>query len=147
MGRWLGDLITALSRVHEAGLVHADIKPANLLFRDTQDVVLTDFGICQLVGASAVAGTPGYIAPERLDGAAAHPRDDVYALGRVIEDVLAVVESDDSCRGDSAAVGEIAVFGPLASACLSGADQRPANAAELIELLRRKRGRAGADRQ
>ncbi len=132
---WLVEVARALAHIHAAGFVHADIKPANLLFRD-DTVVLTDFGICRRAGASAVAGTPGYIAPERLDGADAHYRDDVYALGRVIEDVLALVEQDDHWRDQPAAAQEIERFGRVASACLSGPGQRPESATEVLALLR-----------
>ena len=77
------DLASALQAVHAAGLLHRDVKAQNVM-RDAQGrVVLMDFGAGDEHDArgEGLAGTPAYLAPEVLDGAAASQRSDVYALG------------------------------------------------------------------
>jgi serine/threonine-protein kinase len=79
-----GQVAAALAAAHADGLVHRDIKPANVMV--TQDgVKVVDFGIAAVAGPAdpddEVLGTPAYLAPERLTGAAVEPASDVYALG------------------------------------------------------------------
>jgi serine/threonine-protein kinase len=136
LGRWLPRLLGALERVHAAGLVHGDLKPANVLFRSLGDPLLGDFGICLPRGAESLAGTPGYLSPERLAGAAADPRDDVYALGRIIEDVLAARE-DAELTGEllSRTSDDARMWARLALACLAPGAERPPHATALATLL------------
>ncbi len=83
-----------LAAVHEAGLVHRDVKPANVMLSPT-GAKLVDFGISvpasteQPIATDTIVGTPAYIAPERLTGAPARPPSDVYALGLTIYRALA----------------------------------------------------------
>jgi len=86
---------SGLHAAHLAGLVHRDVKPANLLLAPGGIVKITDFGIAHAADSAAVTrtgqliGTPGYLAPERVMGAPATPASDLYALGVVAYECLA----------------------------------------------------------
>ncbi len=127
-GRWARPLARALARVHAAGYVHADLKPANVLLRQGGDAALGDFGIARAVDTRGEGGSPGYVSPERLAGRASHVRDDVYAYGRVLEDVLHQLESRAIVAPDAEP------FRALALRCLGPDADRPADAAELVRL-------------
>lgn len=84
----------ALETAHQAGIVHRDVKPGNLMVRANGTLVLTDFGISRselagLTGTGTVLGTASYISPEQAAGQVATPASDVYALGVVAYQCLA----------------------------------------------------------
>jgi hypothetical protein len=91
-------LAQALQAVHDAGLVHRDVKPSNVLVRDIggrDHAYLTDFGIAKapaapdsLTRTGSVIGTPGYLSPEQIRGQQPGPRSDLYALGCVMFEAL-----------------------------------------------------------
>ncbi|PKV87362.1 serine/threonine-protein kinase [Streptomyces sp. TLI_146] len=83
-------VLGALSAAHEAGVLHRDVKPANVLLGRGDRVVLTDFGIAQVEGeqglteTGAFVGSPEYIAPERVLGQRPGPESDLWSLGVVL---------------------------------------------------------------
>ncbi|MEV7397248.1 serine/threonine-protein kinase [Aeromicrobium sp. NPDC092404] len=91
-------LLDALAAVHDAGIVHRDVKPANLLLDPTgtgePHLRLSDFGIAvaldepRLTRASDIVHTPGYAAPEVQRGADPDPRQDLYSVGMVLQELL-----------------------------------------------------------
>jgi eukaryotic-like serine/threonine-protein kinase len=85
------ELCRAVSAVHEAGLLHRDIKPHNVMLADDRRVVLMDFGAGRRLddaAATDLAGTPLYLAPEVLQGQEARARSDVYSLGVLLYHIL-----------------------------------------------------------
>ncbi len=85
----------ALDAAHARGLVHRDVKPANVLYGERDHVYLTDFGLTKRVNSSGGAtrtggwvGTLGYVSPEQIRGERTDARADVYALGCVLYHAL-----------------------------------------------------------
>jgi len=81
------EVLAALRAAHDAGVLHRDVKPANVLMSNDGRVVLTDFGIAMVEGSSAltmtgeVIGSPEFLAPERALGRTPGPESDLWALG------------------------------------------------------------------
>ena len=91
---WLPSLITTLADIHARGYAHLDVKPGNVLLRSASESILADFGTARHLGEPSPPGSLGYVSPERLGGAAASALDDVYGVGRIIQEVLAVTDGD-----------------------------------------------------
>lgn len=80
----------ALAYAHERGMIHRDVKPANLMLDDDGRVVLTDFGIAKILtgahvtSSGGMVGTPAYMSPEQGLGEAGDERSDIYSLGVIL---------------------------------------------------------------
>ncbi len=88
------DILQGLGAIHRAGIVHRDVKPANVLIDREGRAKLTDFGIARrsddptLTGPVELLGTAAYVAPERVRGEAATAASDLYAVGVILYELL-----------------------------------------------------------
>jgi eukaryotic-like serine/threonine-protein kinase len=92
--RWLEEAASALDAAHERGIVHRDVKPANLLLDERDSLGVTDFGIARVAFDTTVTrtgqvlGTAAYLSPEQAAGEPASPASDRYALAVVAYELL-----------------------------------------------------------
>jgi serine/threonine-protein kinase len=155
--RILRDVARGLDHAHLKGVVHRDVKPANILVRDDGVVKLSDLGVAtaahvsRITGTHDVLGTLGYIAPERLNGEAGGPPADVYSLAAVAFEVLSgqrpqlgatpAVALSRSALEPAPDLREAWPHAPAAAAAILGRgldpdpDRRPLSAGRLIEEL------------
>lgn len=153
----------ALQAAHDAGVVHRDVKPANIVVDDEGYARLTDFGISRaLSGASLtqtgeVLGTPHYLAPEQAQGKPAGPASDVYALAVVGYEMITGTRPFAGDSMVTTALAHVAqpapplpesVPEPLSTTVMAGLakdpNQRPESAAAFAEALRLPEGEAPA---
>ncbi|WP_437901029.1 protein kinase domain-containing protein [Sorangium sp. So ce124] len=127
---FLRQTAVALDKTHAAGVVHRDLKPANLFLAETDDgaprIKVLDFGIAKLVvetatdsAATAVLGTPLYMAPEQFSGESVSRAADIFALGMIAYTLLVgkAYWLNDRRKYDNAlAFAALAVHGPQESA-------------------------------
>jgi serine/threonine protein kinase len=125
-------LLSALRTAHAAGVLHRDIKPANVLMEAGSDrVVLTDFGIAQVAGATTLTetgsfvGSPEYTAPERMSGARTGPESDLWSLGALL---CTVLSGESPFRRDS--------LGGILHAVVFDEIRPPAQAEPLLPVVR-----------
>src|SRR5207237_2585163 len=88
------ELMFALGDIHEKGILHRDLKPQNLMFREDGTLAILDFGIAKDIAAvdrthqGEVLGTPRYMSPEQVQGRALDLRTDVYSAGVLLYQML-----------------------------------------------------------
>ena len=96
--RWTIELLDALDFAHEAGVIHRDVKPANILVDAAGRAKLADFGVArvtetegeggEMTRAGALVGTPSYMSPEQIQGQAIDRRTDIFSAGIVFYQLL-----------------------------------------------------------
>ncbi len=124
-------LLSAVHTAHQAGVLHRDIKPANVLIESGTDrVVLTDFGIAQVEGATTLTetgsfvGSPEYTAPERMSGLRTGPESDLWSLGALL---CTALSGESPFRRDS--------LGGILHAVVSAEIRPPAEAEPLLPVV------------
>ncbi|GAA4372509.1 serine/threonine protein kinase [Nocardioides caricicola] len=139
----LAQAADGLGAAHAAGIVHRDVKPANLLVTPDRRVKVTDFGIARaaegigLTGTGEVMGTPQYLSPEQAQGQTSTPASDVYSLGVVAFECLA---------GERPFVAETAVATALAHLREPVPDLPPSVPADLSAVVRRSMAKLPQER-
>ncbi|GAA2689808.1 serine/threonine-protein kinase [Streptomyces violaceolatus] len=124
-------LLDALDTAHASGILHRDVKPSNVLVADDGRVVLTDFGVAQVAGATTLTesgsfvGSPEYTAPERMSGAGTGPESDLWSLGVLL---CAVLSGASPFHRDS--------LGGVLHAVVTEEIRPPAQAGPLLPVVR-----------
>lgn len=125
----LGQVAAGLDACHDAGVVHRDVKPSNVLIRDTGDgerVYLTDFGLARPVDGPAitssgvVVGTAAYLSPEQARGERATRASDIYALGCIAFECLTGTVPFRGARPEDVVDAHARTVPPLPSRVLGG---------------------------
>jgi predicted Ser/Thr protein kinase len=137
------DIAGALAAAHSAGVIHRDLKPENVLIKSDGSVKVVDFGIAHVEGADAsrltrtgfALGTPAYMAPEQLLGAAVDPRADVYAWGVVLSEMLQGHHPLDRVTTDAPPRPITGAWTTIINRCLQPDPNARPNARDLVEAL------------
>jgi serine/threonine protein kinase len=153
------DIATGLAAAHAKGVIHRDMKPANVwLDEETGRARILDFGLARqedgvdaLTESNALVGTPAYMSPEQIDGERATPRSDLFALGAILYECATGKKAFDgpSITAILNAVGHhepapVAEMNPRIPAALSAListllaknpSERPASAADVVAAL------------
>jgi len=166
------DVCLALDFTHVRGVVHRDMKPANIMLGDYGEVYVLDWGVARLVGdaeaapsgsladvahgdsqtqAGAILGTPAYMAPEQMSGQPVGPEADVYALGGILFEILAG-EPANARTGlplepsPAARAPGRAIAPELDAICCAALAERPADRPTARQLADRLRAYLDGDR-
>lgn len=113
---WAAEVASALAAAHRTGVIHGDVKPANILITETDKVKLTDFGMARLASRdsldSSLLGTPAYWCPEQIVGRPQDARSDIFSVGVILYEMVA---GQQPFQGESlqALCGQILSANPL----------------------------------
>jgi CheY-like chemotaxis protein len=151
---YLQRIAGALQPVHAAGMMHLDLKPANIMLREDGSVVLIDFGLVKRMGSIAASalmgirrGSPYYMSPEQVHGLPLDARSDIYSLGVIFYEMLtsrrpfvgtsAIELMESHVKGQRPALPtELSQYEPLVAAMMATArEERVADAGALLQLL------------
>ncbi len=156
----VGDAVASgLDAVHDAGLIHRDVKPANILLQEDGSACITDFGLARdtyndipLTRPGQTLGTMDYMAPEQIRGTAVSPRTDVYGLGCVVFEcfvgappfgdhygmsvLMAALEDDPPHPSERRPELSRELGDAILLALAKSPDDRPQSAARYAELVR-----------
>jgi tRNA A-37 threonylcarbamoyl transferase component Bud32 len=103
--RIMGELLDALEFAHEAGVVHRDVKPANVMLDAQRRIKLTDFGVARVQDgaqqsqAGTMVGTPAFMSPEQISGGKIDRRTDIFSAGTILYQLLT---GEQPFKGDGA---------------------------------------------
>ena len=134
-----GQLCAGVQALHDAGLVHGDIKPQNVMREASGRIVLMDLGAADDLQArrGLVAATPRYMAPELAQGHLPDQRSDVYSVGVLLYRLATGRYPADPAEPARLARDDAALHGVLARACAPSRAARPASATALAQMLTR----------
>jgi DNA-binding response OmpR family regulator len=161
---YVGEIAAALKVVHEAGLVHRDLKPPNVMLRESDTVALIDFGLARSVDGNTIStqtgvllGSPYYMSPEQALGEPLDIRSDFYSLGVICYEMLSgqkpyigatameVLQQHVSAPLPQLP-GDLARYQPLLAKLLAkGRGERYATAAEIVAAAAALLSTAAAD--
>ncbi|GAA4405934.1 Stk1 family PASTA domain-containing Ser/Thr kinase [Fodinibacter luteus] len=158
----LEPVLLALAEAHSKGLIHRDVKPENVILNDNGTVKVADFGLARAVTSQTVTsssglllGTVAYLSPEQVERGIADARSDVYAAGLVLFEMLTGTKAFTGETPIHVAYQHVHGGVPTPSSRVPGLDpaldelvevatardpdERPADAAAFLELVRRAR--------
>jgi serine/threonine-protein kinase len=138
----LGQIAGALDAAHEAGIVHRDVKPHNVLLEGEHRAYLTDFGLAKALGDSgvlngeSVVGTVEYMSPEQWRGEGVGPAADIYSLGCVLYEALTGIAPYARKAGDAEPRMPAGLDAVIERAVSPDPSRRYRSAGDLIEAAR-----------
>ena len=158
----LESVLQALAQAHATGLIHRDVKPENVILNDNGTVKVADFGLARAVAdntatstSGVLLGTVAYLSPEQVERGVADARSDVYASGLMLFEMLTATKAftgetpihvayqhvHGGVPSPSSRVPDLppALDELVAVATARDPDERPADAGEFLELVRRTR--------